>query len=209
MSNIKDEIGKKAFDTLVVILSGLLIFLKISLFSFFFGSSCDPKIIWTLDMAVFSLIIYILLKIIYLYIVRNRTEISLCIKNKREDIDKITLESGNPGTIYCKINLKGKKGLLVGKAQISFPDWVTFQLSQRRYLSICNNINGFEIDLSVISNSQNIVDIQETILISLISNSPLPDLKAFIKTNIDSVSKMKIFTLKIHNEGILLINKGE
>ena len=209
MSNIKKEISKGAFDTLVVILSGLLIFLKISLFSFFLGPKCDIKIIWTLDMAVFSFAIRTLLSTGYLYIIRNRTEVSLCIKNEREDIDKITLEGVKPGTIYCKINIKGKKDLLDRKVKISFPDWVTFQLSPQKYLSICNGINGFEIDLSKITNSQNIVNIQETILISLISNSPSPDLRAFIKMGTDSISLIKRLTFKIKNEGILLINKGE
>lgn len=204
------EILKKEIKSALRNISILLISLIIINFGFSLASLFkfeDQRTVWTLDYGFYSICLSVLFTIVHYFFLQKKLFIEVSIKNKKEEMDQITINDKEYGEISVNIHIKGKYKELSKPFDIIFPYWIDYQLRTKPYIKDITEENRCEIDLNYLINQKKNISLNETITIDIISNEPGKQddiIEAVFKYNFYH----KLVNFHINNRGIKIKNTG-
>ncbi|MER1260604.1 hypothetical protein NQS41_10065 [Bacillus sp. C3(2022)] len=151
--------------------------------SYLTNFSDNDKIIWTLDLATYTLLINILFTCFKLLYLKYRLHCEVHILNKKEEFNEITLRDTTPADISVKIDLKGRRWDFKNKLEICFPSWLDTQVKPTPYIQ--EEQNKYLIDLNHFTSSK-YVKCTESITFNVIKNTDENNtalVEAYLKIN--------------------------
>ncbi|GEL76580.1 hypothetical protein [Tenuibacillus multivorans] len=205
LEKLKKEIINKVTEMVTVLTSGFLV-INFSLFTFFIED--NSRLVWTLDIAVFNLIVSTAFTLLYIIYSFYKAEINVSVKNKVEGVNKLTLDPLGYAKIFCEFKLIGKsKKFNNCFIRLSFPSWITPQVDQEPFLNFDEGKNQILIDLEKLLSRQNFNNTEGSIPIMVISNSSRYN-KVFLKLEHEpTVSIYRKLLYKYKTTGMEIVNK--
>ncbi|PFZ73689.1 hypothetical protein COL72_08430 [Bacillus toyonensis] len=166
---MKNEIKKNLKNIVVLGLAVLLINLNVSITTMM-NFTTNSKIIWTLDLGIYSALFSMILSIINYFVKVQKLHINVELLSKPEDVNELKIGE-EPRAIRLKITLDGKCREILEPLEVNFPEWLDVQCKPSRYLIFNETSNKAIIDLNHLLAQKEYIKKTESITFDLIANS--------------------------------------
>lgn len=202
---IKKQIGTNIRTISILIISLILINSNISIAKFLNFTKND-KIIWQLDLGIYNAILGIIFSIVYYFFKERKLYVEVSILNKKEDVNVLTINNGNPEQIKVNMHIKGKYKDLSAPIVIFFPHWLDVQTKSKPYLRFVEDENKCLIDLNYLISKKCNISLTESITFDIISNTDEKN-EDLVEAQCNLGFFTKFFFVDIESKGIKIRNK--
>ncbi|MED2940639.1 hypothetical protein [Cytobacillus horneckiae] len=200
-----EEIGKYSRSFIVIAISLMLIAKNVS-FGGIINLSENVRVIWAIDMAIYTLIINICLSIAMYYFNLRRLDLEVVIKNVDDDIDEMKIGE-DPRTIKMSIKIKGPYKKLPAKLYVSFPSWIDPQSKSIYFMEFNEEKNTYKIDIEqLIPQKRDFISLERSITFNIASNDDEKNTD-YVIAQLDVSRWKKFFTIDFFNNGINITRK--
>ncbi|MDI4570443.1 hypothetical protein [Bacillus altitudinis] len=172
MNETKKQIKKELLTNIRTILTLVLSLIFINQgwsIAEFLWFTKNEKIAWTLDLALYTFLINVIISLCKIITFRLDCEVS--ILNKKENFSAITVKEANPEKIFIELKLEGKPIKLKNNLEIAFPHWLDIQVTPKPYLTFKENENKYLIDLNYFIDHKQNIKLTEKLTFDIIKSS--------------------------------------